>query len=222
MATSMTRSQWRNQGRGSPEHRGGGVQVQVAEKDMEAFVAKLSKGCNKRFSEMLEGKGPPIHTFGNASMDESGKVGCKDLHGAICSTGAYIMEAKETPGGRTMTSTVDVKGDSCLPNECMAENDLTNMAKFMLRKAGEVMPVNNAQVELHVDCVSSGGAKVVVYNQPGAPSKVESKELPKVSEPQLNETNTTVAPKSGSTPARLKFGVPTFFMLLGVCFFPAL
>jgi len=146
------------------------VKLQVAQEDIDAFVSRLSSGCGTRFSEMLEGKGPPIHTF----TGDAGKADCKELHGELCATVARVLEARETPGGRQMTSTVDVKGSSCLPKECMAKADLGELSNFMLTRVGEAMPGSGANVELHVDCGLSGGGKMVVNKKPGTPSKQEA------------------------------------------------
>mmetsp|Transcript_25273 Transcript_25273/g.44168 ORF Transcript_25273/g.44168 Transcript_25273/m.44168 type:complete len:253 (+) Transcript_25273:98-856(+) len=137
----------------------GPVRVQVDEKDMDKFVATLSPKCGTRFSDMMHGKGPELHSFGTA--DKASKASCAKLGGTLCETQAHVMQ-DQTANGRTMESAVDVKGDGCLPSECMSQDDLSHLAFFMHEKAEAAIPGMDKTVLLHVDCTANGGSKVLI------------------------------------------------------------
>lgn len=151
-------------GHGNEKQPAQPVQVQVPEEEMKKFVAKLSSGCGKRFTQLLEGKGPQLHTFGAQGATDEGS--CTQLNGTICATEAHITEDKAT-GGRTMQSTVDVEGNGCLPNECMAKDDLGHLTEFMHSRAKDTIPGTSVEVTLSVDCSKSGGSKAVMGGKNG-------------------------------------------------------
>lgn len=133
------------------------VQVQVPDNELDQFLGTLSQGCSDRFKQMLLGKGGDLHTFGTSQIKAS-KASCSKLNGTMCATQAHILsEKKQTSNGRTMESTMDVFGDSCLPRECMSSKDLRQLTQFMHKQAKNVIPGQEHQLELHVDCTKNGG-----------------------------------------------------------------
>jgi len=138
------------------------VQVQVPDNELNQFMGTLSKGCSGRFKQMLLGEGGDLHTFGTAEI-KADQSGCKKLHGSFCSTRAHIIhEKKQSSNGRTIESTTDVSGNSCLPSECMSKQDLNQLATFMHTQAKNVIPGDEHEVELHVDCTQDGGTTAAV------------------------------------------------------------
>jgi len=149
------------------------VQVQVPDSEMEQFMSTLSTGCSGRFKQMLAGKGGDLHTFGTAKIEAS-EAGCTKLDGTVCATHAHIITEKEQhSNGRTMESAMDVSGDSCLPRQCMAQKDLDQLAQFMHKQAKNVIPGQEHEVQLHVDCSKNGGTTAAV----GMPTKSGSSSI---------------------------------------------
>merc|ERR1719350_1231406 len=115
------------------------VSMQLAEEELGALTAKLSTNCRNRFSALVEGKSPSLHTFqsnGNAS-----DASCRSLNGRLCQTQARMHnKAQDTGTGRRMQKAVDVTGQGCLPSECLATSDLQPLANFFRRKAQENLP----------------------------------------------------------------------------------
>jgi len=136
------------------------VAMQLSEEELKGLSAKLTPGCEARFSALLEGKGPPLHTFG---IHDSSEASCQSLNGSLCETQAHVQQGTiEMQDGRKMSSAVDVTGKGCLPRECMAATDLQVLASFMQGKAKETIPGMDAHVALHVDCSKSGGRVATV------------------------------------------------------------
>lgn len=147
------------------------VQVQVPEEAVKHFVGLLSKSCATRFTQMLHGKGPQMHTFGSHEMKAT-EESCAKLKGSICVTQARISnEKKSVTNGRSLDQTIQVSGDSCLPQECMSKSDLSALTNFMHQQAKSTVPGDEHQVELKVDCSKSGGVAVVA----GVPAPVPAK-----------------------------------------------
>lgn len=137
------------------------VGVQVDEKLMNKLEADLSPKCSKRYSAMMKGEGPEMHSFNEHSMkDKKGEQCAKELKGAECSTLARMTESQQVPDGRKMTAKTKVEGMSCLPKECTSQQDLSVLAAFMHRQTKEIFPDQRIKVALHVDCSASGGAIV--------------------------------------------------------------
>lgn len=137
------------------------VGVQVDEKLMNKLEADLSPECSKRYSAMMKGEGPEMHSFNEHSMkDKKGDQCAKELKGAECSTLARMTESQKVPDGRKMTAKTKVEGMSCLPKECTSQQDLSVLAAFMHRQTKEIFPDQRIKVALHVDCSASGGAIV--------------------------------------------------------------
>lgn len=138
------------------------VQVQVPDAEMKNFIGLLSTGCGGRFEQMLAGKGGDLHKFGShgAKADEAS---CTQLEGSLCATKAHIIHAKKgNSNGRTMESSTDVAGNSCLPKQCTSGADLNQISQFMHTQAKNIIPGAEHRVELHVDCSKSGGASADV------------------------------------------------------------
>merc|ERR1719316_347552 len=152
---------------GAPQSGSGGDQkkqpvgIQVEEKVMQNMQNALSGDCRKRYSAMIAGEGPEMHTFDQhgEAAEESEKCE-KALEGHLCDTVALITENKEVPDGRQMATNVKVEGKSCLPRECSNQNDLQVLSAFMRQQSKEVMPGKEVKVNLHVDCSASGGGVV--------------------------------------------------------------
>jgi len=137
------------------------VGVQVDEKVMNNLEKDLSPKCSKRYSAMMKGEGPEMHSFNEHSMkDKKGEQCAKELKGAECSTLARMTESQQVPDGRKMTAKTKVEGMSCLPKECTSQQDLSVLAAFMHRQTKEIFPDQRIKVALHVDCSASGGAIV--------------------------------------------------------------
>lgn len=137
------------------------VGVQVEEKLMNQLEKDLSPDCSKRYSAMMKGEGPEMHSFNEHSPKDSKGDQCeKELKGAECSTLARMTESQKVPDGRKMTAKTKVEGMSCLPKECTSQKDLSVLAAFMHRQTKEIFPDQRVKVALHVDCSSSGGAIV--------------------------------------------------------------
>jgi len=137
------------------------VGVQVEEKVMDDLQKDLSPACSKRYSAMMKGEGPEMHSFNqHGSKDTKGKQCEKELQGSECSTLARMTESQQVPDGRKMTAKTKVEGMSCLPKECTEAKDLAVLASFMHRQTKEIFPDERIKVALHVDCSASGGAVV--------------------------------------------------------------
>lgn len=136
----------------------GPVTMQVPEKELKAFVSELSPKCGTQFADILHGKSQ-LHTFGGGGADA--EANCAKLHGGVCAIDTHVTQARDA-NGRSMTSSTQVTGNSCLPRDCMAENDLQVFAKFMQGKAQDTLPGTGANIELHVDCTKSGGSSIAV------------------------------------------------------------
>jgi hypothetical protein len=133
------------------------VKHQIQQSVMDQFLKRLSKPCNCRFTKMLKGESPDLHTFASSSVNSSDDF-CTSLEGKLCSTDATMSEQKEY-GLRTrvMESKTSVSGKSCLPRECMTEDDLKSLAMFTLKQALDIIPGENHKLELRVDCSKHGG-----------------------------------------------------------------
>lgn len=142
----------------------GPVTMQVPEKELKSFVSELSPRCETQFAEILHGKSQ-LHTFGSANANS--EASCTKLNGGICAMDAHVTQAKAA-SGRSMTSSTQVTGNSCLPRDCMAEKDLQVFAKFMRGKAQDTLPGTDANIELRVDCTKSGGSSTAVGAKPAA------------------------------------------------------
>eukprot|EP00746_Dinoflagellata_sp_MGD_P162798 gnl/MRDRNA2_/MRDRNA2_90522_c0_seq1.p1 gnl/MRDRNA2_/MRDRNA2_90522_c0~~gnl/MRDRNA2_/MRDRNA2_90522_c0_seq1.p1 ORF type:complete len:247 (-),score=64.41 gnl/MRDRNA2_/MRDRNA2_90522_c0_seq1:157-897(-) len=156
----------------SPSAAGGGqpIGVQVEEKVMDNLHKDLSPACSQRYSKMMKGEGPAMHSFDQHGEGSKSDQCEKELMGSECHTLAKISEAKEVPDGRKMTAHTKVEGVSCLPKECTSQSDLTVLARFMHRQTKEIFPDKAIKVGLHVDCSSSGGATVDADGNPDTPT----------------------------------------------------
>merc|ERR1719265_1501846 len=150
------------------------VGVQVDEKVMNNLEKDLSPDCSKRYTAMMKGEGPEMHSFNEHSPKDSKGDQCeKELKGAECSTLARMTESQQVPDGRKMTAKTKVEGMSCLPKECTSQQDLSVLAAFMHKQTKEIFPDQRVKVALHVDCSSSGGA--IVDANGGEPDVTEAK-----------------------------------------------
>jgi len=150
------------------------VGVQVEEKVMDELQKDLSPACSKRYSAMMKGEGPEMHSFNqHGAKDDKGKQCEKELQGSECSTLARMTESQQVPDGRKMTAKTKVEGMSCLPKECTEAKDLAVLASFMHRQTKEIFPDERIKVALHVDCSAAGGA--VVDANGGAPDVASEK-----------------------------------------------
>lgn len=146
----------------------GPVSMQVPEKELKKLTGDLSGKCREQFSKILNGKAAPIHTFAHAGENATeAKAACSKLDGHLCMTHAFVSQQKEM-SGRYITSTVNVKGDGCLPSNCMGNSDLAVLATFMQSKAKSSIPGMGVDVQLNVDCSGSGGAVANVGSTPAA------------------------------------------------------
>merc|ERR1719265_1421305 len=136
------------------------VGVQVDEKVMDNLKKDLSSACSKRYTAMMNGEGPQMHSFNEHAKDSKGSQCEQELKGAECSTLAKMTESQKVPDGRKMTANTKVEGVSCLPKECTSQQDLTVLAAFMHKQTKEIFPDERIKVALHVDCSASGGAVV--------------------------------------------------------------
>jgi len=145
----------------SPSSKGGDksssrVSMQLAQEELAALTAKLTASCGSRFSAVLEGKSPSLHTF--QSNGNTSDEGCRSLNGSLCKTQAHMHnKAQEMGSARRMQKAVDVTGQGCLPRECLSTSDLQPLANFLRGKAQENLPGLSSEVALHVDCTASGG-----------------------------------------------------------------
>eukprot|EP00408_Alexandrium_pacificum_P034817 CAMPEP_0171291444 /NCGR_PEP_ID=MMETSP0790-20130122/71655_1 /TAXON_ID=2925 /ORGANISM="Alexandrium catenella, Strain OF101" /LENGTH=226 /DNA_ID=CAMNT_0011761167 /DNA_START=42 /DNA_END=719 /DNA_ORIENTATION=+ len=138
------------------------VAMQVSQEELDKFSAKLSAGCQHRFSAILGGRGPAPSDFGGPRGGDATAAGCQRLNGSLCATRADVVHAKSGSSGREMRSTLEAEGQGCLPSECLDKPDLEVLASFMQLKAQELVPGTGVQVELHVDCSKSGGSAAAV------------------------------------------------------------
>lgn len=151
------------------------VAMQVSEEELERFVGRLSSACGDQFAAIMRGgngSGAALHTF----EDEGGPrnvsaLSCERLNGSLCFTTAHVEE-KVQQGGRRMKSQLDMKGDGCLPNQCVSGSDLQAWAVFMQSKAKEQLPGMGITVQLNVNCTASGGTTAVAG--PGPEAAAES------------------------------------------------
>jgi len=150
----------------SPSSDGGNkkssrVSMQLAQEELAALTAKLTASCGSRFSAVLEGKSPSLHTF--QSNGNTSDEGCRSLNGSMCKIQAHMHnKAQEMGSARRMQTAVDVTGQGCLPRECLSTSDLQPLANFLRGKAQENLPGLSAEVALHVDCTASGGGMASV------------------------------------------------------------
>lgn len=136
------------------EESGQPVQMQVPEGELKNLSAKLTPECQTQFTDILHGKSL-LHTFGDSGVQSEGE--CKKMNGSLCSMNAHLTQTRDTQG-RQMKSTTHVSGDSCLPEQCMASNDLKVLADFMKLKAQDMLVGADVAINLRVDCSKSGGS----------------------------------------------------------------
>merc|ERR1719453_1662439 len=127
---------------------------------MDKMHGALSKDCSTRYSAMIAGEGPAMHTFSEHDQNADNDQCEQALEGHICHTVAQISENKDHPDGRQMVSNMKVEGKSCLPKQCSNQKDLQVLSAFMHQQSKEVMPGDDVKVSLHVDCSKSGGGIV--------------------------------------------------------------
>lgn len=152
------------------------VAVQIDESVLKKLNKQLSPKCSERYSAMMAGEGPALHSFNRHAGDDATTNQCEnDLQGKVCHTDAQIAENVNAPDGRKLSQVLQVEGHSCLPKECTEQSDLQALASFMHAQTKEMMPGEATKVQLNVDCAKSGGGNVVV----GATGQKE--ELPKKS-----------------------------------------
>lgn len=151
------------------------VGVQVEEKVIEKLQSDLSPECRKRYSAMMAGKGPSMHSFNEHDADETSSQCKEKLQGNLCTSKARVSESVDAPDGRKMSQNIEVQGKSCLPKECTQQNDLQVLASFMHAQTKEMMPGEDVKVALHVDCTQSGGGLV---DHPAPPRAVTKSGAP--------------------------------------------
>lgn len=139
---------------------GAPLRIQVPEKELDAFVGRLSPSCQSQFGSIIRGEGPALHTFGSPGTGSSA-ASCTRLNGTICATNAEVSR-KQDAQGRSMSSSTHVEGKGCLPDKCMSAGDLEALAGFMHSKAKGAIPAPGVEINLRVDCTGAGGTLVEV------------------------------------------------------------
>merc|ERR1719401_30050 len=122
---------------------------------------------------MMRGTESQLHSFGKAApgvpgVGKADKAACDALNGSICPTSALVAHRKTMSGGRMSSSTQQVEGDGCLPRMCTEQNDLTLLASFLRSRAREVLPGQDVEIELSVNCTGVGGSAVSIGGAPAA------------------------------------------------------
>jgi hypothetical protein len=151
------------------------VNVQIDESVLKQLQKELSPKCGERYSAMLVGQGPQMHTFnrhgtGAATLDQ-----CENqLEGKMCHTDAQITEGQNAPDGRKLSQVMQVEGNSCLPKECIQQSDLQALASFMRDRTKEMMPGEGVKVQLNVNCAKSGGGDVLADGAKPAKQELEA------------------------------------------------
>mmetsp|Transcript_29852 Transcript_29852/g.75116 ORF Transcript_29852/g.75116 Transcript_29852/m.75116 type:complete len:296 (+) Transcript_29852:41-928(+) len=164
-----------NHQQGKEEEESGPVTMQVPEKELQEFIDQLSTRCKSQFSDILGGKSE-LHTFGDGGVRS--KETCTDLKGSLCSMNAQVTQKQES-SGRKLKQVTEVTGKSCLPRDCMAENDLKVLAKFMKLKARDSMgTMHNLDIDinLQVDCSASGGKSADALGKIGDTAPAEGRQ----------------------------------------------
>jgi len=191
------------QQRGNEEEKSGGpVTMQVPEEELKEFVEQLSSRCKSQFSDILGGKSD-LHTFGEGGARS--KESCTEMKGSLCFMNAQVTQRQEV-SGRKLKSVTEVSGKSCLPQDCMAENDLKVLAGFMKLKARDSMggPHDLAiDIDLHVDCSANGGSSA------GALSKVSERVPAEAKQPNENTIENSIfrpVPMHSAASARSALG----------------
>lgn len=138
------------------EAEGAPVTMQVPEKELKAFVSKLSPACESQFTQILSGNSEVAAADGSSAK-------CSQAKGGVCSTDAHVTQVRDEAGsGRSMKSSTRVTGKSCLPRHCMDGDDLKVFADFMHGKAKETLAGAGINIALRVDCTGSGGSRASV------------------------------------------------------------
>lgn len=134
-----------------------GITAQVAEKDVKSLRKQLSSKCGDRFNDQMEGKGPKMHSFRSTGGAKDGPQ-CEKLKGHLCYTKANMQEGSTNSSGRTMVKQLKVEGNSCIPEECTGQKDLTALAEFKLKVVEDLISNHKMDAVLHIDCSGAGGA----------------------------------------------------------------
>jgi len=209
-AVADVRSPEEQQQQQGKEEAKGPLTMQVPENELKEFTGQLSARCKAQFTTILDGKSA-IHTFGDSGVQS--KDSCTQLKGSLCSMKAEVTQQQEAQG-RKLKSMTQVTGKSCLPEDCMEQNDLKVMATFMKVKARDALGASSVDtdINLHVDCVASGGSSL------GATAGEAKERAPaEAKSPQENTVDNTVKESSSSArpgpsrsaaaPARSTIGV---------------
>lgn len=133
--------------------------MQIPEGELKDLTSQLSKDCKAQFTSILEGESE-LHTFGDTGVYD--KQTCGSLKGSYCFVKAQVAR------DRKLKSVTQVSGNSCLPQDCTEPNDLKVMATFMKAKARESLGANaqlDTNIDLNVDCMTSGGEKVAATTE---------------------------------------------------------
>lgn len=137
------------------------VEKKISLQEMDRLIRTLSPGCGEHFERVLDGK-DKLHTFGSRHAAATAQ-NCVRLGGTLCSVDARIDHHKLFGlRKRTTKTAMSAQGDSCLPRECAMTSDLHSVADFMQRQALAIIPGDQHEVELSVDCSKYGGSSVTV------------------------------------------------------------
>eukprot|EP00928_Gymnodinium_smaydae_P082750 TRINITY_DN66048_c0_g1_i1.p1 TRINITY_DN66048_c0_g1~~TRINITY_DN66048_c0_g1_i1.p1 ORF type:complete len:210 (+),score=47.85 TRINITY_DN66048_c0_g1_i1:81-710(+) len=153
-------------GAGSEQEKqpGAGLSMQVSETELQNLTSKLSEKCGEQFKAMMQGTGSQLHTFGDpnhhGALAKADREACENLNGSMCPMVAQVALKKAMPQGRTSATSTTVEGNGCLPSKCISDGDLGHLAKFFRLKAKDALPGNGVQIQLRVDCTTSGGSTV--------------------------------------------------------------
>lgn len=167
------------------------IQVQVSKKDLKRLSKELTTECSERFSDQMIGEGPEMSDFKGHEDRRKEIPECKKLNGSLCATQAKMKETKEE-SGREHFKEVKVEGRSCLPKECVDEDDLTSLAHFMRDRAQELLGSYTVAVELEVDCSHVGGGDIKVEDKK-LKGKGDTAELPKSGAVSKRSVTATIA-----------------------------
>jgi len=204
----------REVGKGNPEdikieRKKPDYHVHVPKEDVDAFVASLTTPCGKQVRDVLNGGKESFNTFvpavncqindGTAATTMSCKLGaekskCKKFFGELCGAKAVVQHH---PEGSDIASHADVSGETCVPDACIHECDLTTIGDFIHKKTIEHIPGTSIQVALSFDCSDAGGAK---YPPPGhVPAHIEDAEKYKKYQAEAAEKYKAAAAASGDS-----------------------
>jgi len=181
------------------------LSMQVSEAELQKFTSALSSSCKSQFSDIMAGKSK-LHTFSSGGATASSSETCTKMKGTLCTMSAQVTQ-KAQNSGRKMKSTTSVSGRSCLPEDCMADNDMKVLTNFMKVKALESMASTaDVDIDMHVDCAASvtaakASGEKAVEDKSAAASKVSDKKESGVKGAVAAASKTSSKKEGHETPA---------------------